>query len=322
MPSSALIPLSERVPLAVEQRRAVLQYGVNWYLARGFRVISQTDTTAQLVKPKAFSCLIASLSFLCLGIGALFYIFLFMAMKDQTAYLVVDEAGVLSVNGKAIQRGASPALIPFNWGELLENRALLIGLGAAAILACGAVTFFVVLAAADPASGSTYLTQRTPGGFSVATPTTAPVLPPTLVPNIPGLNPADITVNLEDRGHTCSAPEFGETYYYRTCEDHTLDLVWYDVAIWGRELFTVDYVSATVLQFTTSPSDELALPFLGYMATLPYDGAAPEAARVWVETTLPTIAADGDIRETVVGGITYSLVGAPSHRILNMGALP
>ena len=79
--------------VTIEQRRAVLQKSINWYTSRGFRVVSQTDTTAQLVKPKQFSCLIATLSFLLVGIGLLIYVFIYMASKDQTVYITIDENG-------------------------------------------------------------------------------------------------------------------------------------------------------------------------------------------------------------------------------------
>jgi hypothetical protein len=138
---------------------------------------------------------------------------------------------------------------------------------------------------------------------------------------IPGLNPADVTVNLEERGFTCSGPELGELYYHRVCEGDETSLVHMVVEIYGRELFTVDYISATVFQFVDQPSDELSGTFLGYLATLPYDGATPEEARAWVEETLPTVQGDGGTQSTTFGGVPYELLGPPTARILTMGRL-
>ncbi len=56
---------------------------------RGFNIISQTPTTAQLVRNKSFSCLIATISFLFFGIGVVIYLFYFLAKRDQTIYLDV-----------------------------------------------------------------------------------------------------------------------------------------------------------------------------------------------------------------------------------------
>jgi hypothetical protein len=72
-----------------EQRRAILQAGINSYIGKGYRVISQTDTTAQLVKPKKLSILLA----LCtLGLALLWY----LVKKDKTVYLQVDQFGRLT----------------------------------------------------------------------------------------------------------------------------------------------------------------------------------------------------------------------------------
>lgn len=67
-----------------------LQSHVDWYVRQGYRVISQTETSAQLVKPKEFSFLWAFLWFLVLGIGVVVYVFYYMAKKDKTIYLTVE----------------------------------------------------------------------------------------------------------------------------------------------------------------------------------------------------------------------------------------
>ncbi len=40
--------------------REILQKEINGYVRRGFHVASQTDTTAQLIKPKKFSPLVGA----------------------------------------------------------------------------------------------------------------------------------------------------------------------------------------------------------------------------------------------------------------------
>jgi len=83
-------------PLPLESRKTALQGRINHYLSQGYRVVSQTDTTAQLVRPKKFSCLIALLSVLAVGIGFIIYIFWYMGKKDDTVYLTVDEQARVS----------------------------------------------------------------------------------------------------------------------------------------------------------------------------------------------------------------------------------
>lgn len=75
-----------------------------------------------------------------------------------------------------------------------------------------------------------------------------------------------------------------------------------------------------MLQFG-DPDDDLAASVLGFLATVPYDGAEPERARAWVEETLPTIKAAGDVRTATFGGVPFRLYGPPTARILEIGTL-
>lgn len=82
-----------------EQRRAILDREVDKYVRKGFRVISRTDTTAQLVKPKSFNRILLLIFglFSLVGVGIPFllgYIIGYAVLvKDQSAYLTVDERG-------------------------------------------------------------------------------------------------------------------------------------------------------------------------------------------------------------------------------------
>lgn len=88
-----ILDQSSSTEISLDARRTILQGHINRYLAQGFRVVSQTDTTAQLIKPKQFSCVIAALSLLLVGIGFLIYVFWYWASKDQTVYIQVDPFG-------------------------------------------------------------------------------------------------------------------------------------------------------------------------------------------------------------------------------------
>lgn len=79
--------------VTIDQRREILQREINGYLKRGFRVVSQTETSAQLLKPKVFSLLWAFLWFLGFGIGIIVYIIWYMAKRDETVYIEVDDKG-------------------------------------------------------------------------------------------------------------------------------------------------------------------------------------------------------------------------------------
>lgn len=157
---------------------------------------------------------------------------------------------------------------------------------------------------------------------------TGTLISPTIAPSptekvkalLPGLMPADVTVNLKQRGFTCGSVEQGQLYYVRTCEKDTAD---YSLRVdtYGREAFTIDLIESSVLQFT-NPDKEFAASFLGFMATMPYDGAVQQEARDWVESTLPTLTGQGDVREKVFAGVHYRLYGIPTAYTLEMGDLP
>lgn len=76
-----------------EYRKQALEYCVAHLVRQGYRVVSQTDTTAQLVRPKGFSCLWATLWFLLFGIGLLVYVFYYMGKEDDVAYVSIDQWG-------------------------------------------------------------------------------------------------------------------------------------------------------------------------------------------------------------------------------------
>ncbi len=85
--------------LQLDQRRSILDREVAKYVGHGFRVISRTDTTAQLVKPKSPSkfwivtFLILSILIFGLILLLMYLLFFWLIAKDQAVYLEVDEHG-------------------------------------------------------------------------------------------------------------------------------------------------------------------------------------------------------------------------------------
>ena len=80
--------VTHELELSAQEASAILDREVAKYVERGFRVISRTDATAQLVKPKSFSMLwFFILMFTLIGWG--FYVVYYLAKKDETIYLQV-----------------------------------------------------------------------------------------------------------------------------------------------------------------------------------------------------------------------------------------
>ena len=82
--------------LTLDARKQILEREIVRYSKRGYRVVSRTDTTAQMVKPRQFGCLAATLWTLLFGVGLIFYLFYYLAKKEDVIYLSVDERGRVS----------------------------------------------------------------------------------------------------------------------------------------------------------------------------------------------------------------------------------
>ncbi len=73
---------------------APLQEYINWYVSQGYEVVSQTETSAQLVRPKQLSFVWALLWTLVALVGFLVYIFYHLAIKkEKTVYLTIGADG-------------------------------------------------------------------------------------------------------------------------------------------------------------------------------------------------------------------------------------
>ena len=72
-----------------------LQEHIGWYVRQGYRVVSQTETSAQLVRPKQFSIMWFLLGLLAVGVGAVLYIIYYMMKRDATVYLTVQPDGTV-----------------------------------------------------------------------------------------------------------------------------------------------------------------------------------------------------------------------------------
>jgi hypothetical protein len=87
-------------PITLEERRAILQAAIKDRVRRGYRVMSQTDTTAQVVKAKTFSFGFALLWLLVFGVGVTVYLLHYAAKRDRQHYLTVDGRGRVIVTAE------------------------------------------------------------------------------------------------------------------------------------------------------------------------------------------------------------------------------
>jgi len=160
----------------------------------------------------------------------------------------------------------------------------------------------------------------TPVDTPTKSPTKTPAPTATRVPKglLPGLLPADVTVNLENQGMECGGVEKLQLYYVRTCTKSNSSVL-LRVDVYGRQAFSVDLIEASAIQFD-SASNSLAEDFLGFVSTMPYDGAMPAEARAWIETSLPLSSVEGV--KTTFAGVRFALYGSPEATTLEIGDMP
>lgn len=106
------------------------------------------------------------------------------------------------------------------------------------------------------------------------------------VPVIPGLRPADVYLNLTNKGFSKTGPRTmpdGDALWKveQNLDSHSLQ-----AEVWAPGSSNVRLVRAFAVNsmLPESATHQIAKPFFGYLATLPYDGSTPIEARRWVET--------------------------------------
>lgn len=72
---------------------ATLQAEIDRYVGRGYRVVSQTEHAAQLVRPKHFSFPLFVLFFILAVLPAVLYVLYYVGKRDKTVYLTVNDNG-------------------------------------------------------------------------------------------------------------------------------------------------------------------------------------------------------------------------------------
>jgi ABC-type Fe3+ transport system permease subunit len=88
--------------MTIELQRAALEREIQSWLRRGYVVVSQTGTSAQLRRPKRFSIVWALLWTCVAGVGLLVYLFYHLLLKkDHWAYLTVRPDGKVDVQRRS-----------------------------------------------------------------------------------------------------------------------------------------------------------------------------------------------------------------------------
>lgn len=117
---------------------------------------------------------------------------------------------------------------------------------------------------------------------------------------IPGLNPVDVYLNLEQRGFTVSKNlKPGELSW--TCTQ-TWPSVEFVAETFGPEVDKASLVRATVTADGVNKTALAGRDYLALVASIPYTGAQPQVAHDWVLANF-----DQDSSTTNIGGATFTL---------------
>jgi len=136
--------------------------------------------------------------------------------------------------------------------------------------------------------------------------------------NIPGLMPVDVYLNLEAKGFTTEKKLAGGTsqqFSEFICRKEEGLGSFTATAYSPKESVSKVAVVSAVVQTAGVSEGEmnaLASSFLGFIASLPYQGSEPAAARAWVAATV------GQKKEKVFGGVKFQLFANGATRILRI----
>jgi len=131
---------------------------------------------------------------------------------------------------------------------------------------------------------------------------------------ISGLTVPDVVSYLSPRGLTCEGPApRGETMDSWECRAPSdAEGLQREVSIVGRDAGRVRSVSARISREGDMPSDEAAADFLGFVATLLYEGAEPARARQWV---VENVSSGGKL---TIGNANFELSSEERARVLRI----
>ena len=94
------LPLRPAGSPAQTAAEVLLPPAIARYVAQGYRVTSQTPTTASLMKPKRFSVLMFLIWSCVIILPGILYVLYFWRKKDRTLYLYVENGRVMERHGK------------------------------------------------------------------------------------------------------------------------------------------------------------------------------------------------------------------------------
>lgn len=101
---------------------------------------------------------------------------------------------------------------------------------------------------------------------------------------IPGISAVDLHGNLTNKGFKLEKKLDPKMCYWK-CSYHTNEYE-YIATAYGDSPTKIYKIEAVVLNYSNKNISSIAKDFLGYIATIPYDGSKPLEAKKWVITNI------------------------------------
>lgn len=134
---------------------------------------------------------------------------------------------------------------------------------------------------------------------------------------IPGLQPTDVYLNFTNKGFSLTKNLQREQCAW-FCTEETLGHS-STVTVYGNGPTDVTLCRGMYVKNGTNGLDREAAEFLGYLASITYDGSQPADARAWVVNNI------GKNATMTIGGVSFELIASPSapnSRVLQITPAP
>lgn len=144
---------------------------------------------------------------------------------------------------------------------------------------------------------------------------TAPAAEPAgqvLASHLAGLHASDLTKAARERGLACQDPMKQGAQTHWVCEART-PLTSYLFEFYGKVPGRIEYIRLVIGQ-SGPPKHENTGPWLGYLASLRYEGAEPDTARTWLEEHLTSGG------QTTIGTAKWKLSGDMARLVTEVKA--
>lgn len=203
---------------------------------------------------------------------------------------------------------------------------LILSISAIFVFACGVLETTVTTATPPKKEITPTITSAPVNPSSVVIKTAVPTIGrKPIVVGIPGLHTSFVALHLHPAQFRCDKDSNDAGGFYSITCNGTSDFFF---KVWSKDGNRAELIVGTVRQRADIPdTTTIPIAFLSKLATISYTDATPDAAKAWVEKTIPLLGEDpSDLKEAEFGGVKFKLYRTSTSVyldvILEIGDLP